>query len=53
MTDTFPCPYHKTSLKVCEHEDKCPLMQYEEYVVCTQLTESDIARVVVAVEWRS
>ena len=52
MTDRFPCPYHNPELSLCLHEDKCPLIQYEEYVICSSLSESDISRVVVAVEWK-
>lgn len=42
MTST--CPHHRPGTP-CGHESRCPLIQYDEYVVCTTLNPAQIAMV--------
>lgn len=43
-----PCPYH-IDRQPCGHEKICPLLTFNEYVICTTLSPHDIAFVRAAV----
>jgi len=45
-----PCPYHDPKKPDCGHGDRCPLLIYSEYVVCTSLSPMQILAVRTWVE---
>lgn len=48
-----PCPYHQPGGQDCGKREKCPLLQIHEYVMCTALSDHDLAFVRAAVMGRA
>jgi len=45
MSQLLPCPHHTQDIPICAYQTKCPLFQYDDYVICSTLTEQQIRKI--------